>query len=208
MSGNKNEEKLLEKIESNWELFTSLVDKVKDPKNKEFLKKLCEEQSERLATCPASTSSKYVGAFAGGLVWYSLEVLKVAKELNKLYDANISVDDLIIASLFHDVGKIGNEEHDYYLPNKSDWHVSKGMFFEINEDLQTSNVHSRSLWWMSHYGVTLSEQAVQSISSLHHMTQQMYSSEVYNVSMLTLILQQSVRAVCVKNKGKTAIFDE
>lgn len=204
----RNEEKAIEKIDSNWKLFLSLVEKVKDPKNKEALLQLCEDQGERMATCPASTNTKYIGAFAGGYIWYSLQVLKIAKELNKLYEANISVDDLIVSCLFHDVGKIGNLEHEYYLPNKSDWHVNKGMLFEFNENLVNSNVNARSLWWLSHYGLSLSEDSVQAISSIHHMSHQTFSSEVYNVPMLTLILQQSVRAVCVKNKGKTAVFDE
>lgn len=195
-----NEKQQLAEVQSNWELFLSVVDKVKNPNTKQQLQKLCEEQGHRIATCPASSSTKFVGARVGGLVWYSLEVLKVAKELNKLYEAGISTDDLIVTSLFHDLGKIGNLEKDFYTPNQSEWHVNKGFVFELNEELQTTSVHSRTLWWLNNYGVNLSEHTVHSIASLHHLNQNMSSGEVYNVSMLTLILQQAVRAVCVKSK--------
>lgn len=193
-------------IQKNWETFQAVVGKIKDDDVRQSLLDLCEELSPRIAACPASTSTKYIGAFPGGLVWHSLEVLKVMKELNKLYDAKISTDSIILTALFHDIGKIGSKTEDYYLPQESDWHVKRGMVFTINEELANTPVSVRSLYWLA-ASVPLSEDEIGAISSLQHM-QHMYSSELYSAPMLTLILQQAVRAVCTKNKGQTNVLDK
>lgn len=192
------------KIHENMELFLSLVKKIKSDDIRENLLKLCEEVGSRLAASPASTNTKHIGAFPGGLVWHSIEVLKVMKELNKVYDANISTDSLIVCALFHDIGKIGNDKEDYYEAQESEWHVKRGMVYTINEELSKTSVQTRSLWWLNSY-ISLSEDEIHAISSLQHMNQ-MYSSELYNVPMLTLILQQAVRGVCLKNKGQTNVL--
>ncbi len=198
------EAKVLEKVTDNMKLFVSLVGKVKDDDVRKGLQDLVEEVGSKMAACPASSNTKFIGAFPGGLVWHSIEVLKVMKELNKLYSADISSDSLILTALFHDIGKIGNKTHDYYEAQPSDWHVKKGMVFVINEKLGPTPVSVRSLWWLA-TGVPMSEDEIGAISSLQHMGH-MYSSELYNAPMLTLILQQAVRAVCTKNKGYLSVL--
>ena len=194
----------VEKITDNMKLFTSLIGKIKDEDVRKPLVDLVDEIGSRLAACPASTNVKYIGAFPGGLVWHSIEVLKVMKELNKIYDADISSDSLILTALFHDCGKIGDKDNEYYGPPESDWHVKKGMLFTINPDIANVPVSVRSLYWLS-TGVPLSVEEIGAISSLAHMGN-MYSSELYNAPMLTLILQQAVRAVCSKNKGQKNVL--
>jgi 23S rRNA maturation-related 3'-5' exoribonuclease YhaM len=199
------EVRVVEQIGKNWELFVSLVKKIENKDVRESLLGLCDEIGTRMAACPASSATKFVGAFPGGLTWHSLEVLKVMKELNKIYDAGLSDDSLIVTALFHDVGKIGNKTEDLYLPQESDWHVKRGMMFVLNENVSNIPVCIRSLWWLS-TGVSLSEEEIHAISSLQHMGQ-MYSSELYNAPMLTMILQQAVRAACTKNKGRTSVLN-
>lgn len=198
----------LNKIQENWDLFLGLVNnKISDLTVREPLVKLCKELEDRLAVCPASTRKEYVGAFPGGLVWHSLNVLKTMKELNKIYEAKYSPDTLIVVSLFHDLGKIGNEEEDYYLPNESDWHKKNGILYEVNQDLPPTSVASRTMWWLNSSGVPLSEAEVHSIMSLQQMGQ-MFNNDLYNVPMLTLMLQQSVRFCSVKNKGCSSVLTE
>ena len=55
-------------------------------------------------TAPAST--KYHGAYAGGLCQHSLDVYDYAKKLAFLSPAPISEESLCIATLFHDVCKV------------------------------------------------------------------------------------------------------
>lgn len=194
------------KIKENWEMFLAIVStKISDPTIKEPLIKLCKNLEDRIASCPASTRTDNIGAFAGGLVWHSLNVLKTMKELNKLYDAKYSPESLIITSLFHDLGKIGNEEEDYYLPNESDWHRKNGMIYEINKEIINTSVATRTFWWLNSVGVPLTELEINSIMSLNQMGQ-MFSNELYNVPMLTLMLQQSVRFCAVNYKGFKSVL--
>jgi hypothetical protein len=196
----------LNKIQENWDLFLGLVNgKISDPTVREPLSKLCKELEDRLAVCPASTRKEYIGAFPGGLVWHSLNVLKVMKELNKIYDAKYTPDNLIVVSLFHDLGKIGNEDEDYYLPNESDWHKKNGMIYEINKDLPPTSVASRTMWWLNSSNVPLSEVEVHAIMSLQQMGQ-MFNNELYNIPMLSMMLQQSVRACSLKHKGFDSVL--
>lgn len=195
-----------QKLKENWDLFTGLVTtKISNPIVKEPLIELCKKLEDRLAICPASTKTEYVGAFAGGLVWHSLNVLKTMKDLNKAYEAKYTPDTLIVVSLFHDLGKLGNEEEDYYLPQQSDWHRKNGFIYEVNKDLGSTSISSRTFWWLNNANVPLSEEEIHSIMSLNQMGQ-MWNSDLYNVPMLTLMLQQSVRFCCNSTKNFTSVL--
>lgn len=56
-------------------------------------------------TAPAST--KYHGAYEGGLVEHSLNVYNQLKKLCEFYGCDASAESIAIVSLFHDVCKIG-----------------------------------------------------------------------------------------------------
>ena len=53
----------------------------------------------------APASVKYHGNYDKGLVIHSLSVFDVAKEMNQIFDLNISENSIAICSLFHDVCK-------------------------------------------------------------------------------------------------------
>lgn len=195
-----------EKLKENWDIFIGLVtNKMSDPTVKEPLIELCKKLEDRLAVCPASTKTEYIGAFPGGLVWHSLNVLKTMKDLNKIYEAKYSPDTLILVSLFHDLGKIGNEHEDYYLKQQSEWHHKNGFIYEINKDINNTNIQTRTLWWLNNAGVNLSEEEIHSIISLNQLGQ-MWNNELYHVPMLTLMLQQSIRYCCNKFKNQKSVL--
>ena len=56
-------------------------------------------------TSPAST--RYHGAFEGGLVMHSLNVYSQLKRLCKWYDCDATPESIAIVSLFHDLCKVG-----------------------------------------------------------------------------------------------------
>ncbi len=205
MSNNEITKEDSAKIIENWNVFTSLIkSKVQNAVVRNALDSLCDEVEERFSLCPASTRTEFVGAYPGGLVSHSLDVLKIMKELNKIYNANLSVDNLIITGLFHDIGKIGTLEEEYYLVQESDWHRKRGMVYEINSNIPKVPVAVRSVWWLTSSGVQLSEHELHALLSLQHIDR-MYSQDLYNVPLLTLILQQAVRATCVINAEKKTV---
>lgn len=202
---------LLTKINNNWGKVISIVDRLENPEVKAGAQKLCEDLHDRIAVCPASTRTDYVGCFTGGLVWHSLNVLKSLKGLRTAFDLEkvVSSDSLIVMGLFHDIGKIGNNKNDYYLPQASDWHRNKGMLFELNEELSSIPVATRSVWWLNQYGIPLSESEIHAISSLG-------KSPGENITFTpslrdpweAFLLQSAVRGSCIKGHGVLAVTSE
>ena len=197
---------IIERLEKNWALYYDLVGRIKNEDARTALLTLCDEVKDRLAAAPASTRTDFVGAYPGGLVQHSLTVLKHAKNLNKVFASELSSDSLIITCLFHDLGKIGNATEDHYEENPSDWHRDRGMMYELNKNLAKVHPSQRSLWWLNGSGAPLSEEEIYAISSLGHMGQ-MYSSDLYEAPMLSVILQTAVRVSCVQGGGKTSAID-
>lgn len=88
--------------------FFSLLDKVKRD-GIEDLKKYLSESG--FFDHPASRY--YHANYPGGLAWHSVNLTKLAMDLNKLYKTNIPEESIIIAGLCHDLCKIGNYTIEY-----------------------------------------------------------------------------------------------
>lgn len=189
------------KMINNWEVFSGLIDKL-SPEASKPLGEFVSHFHERIIPCPASTNINYVGAFTGGLVWHSLNVLKNMKELVKLYDIKASVDELIIVGLFHDIGKIGaTTDEDYYLSAKSQWHADNGLPFQINPTYQNATVASLSLSLLNQYKVPLTYKMIEAINSTTRMSLQA-NANMFTLSPLSMVLQQGIQAASIMNKGK------
>lgn len=143
-----------EQIEKNWNRFFGLLDKLGD--RAPAAKRLVEHFGERLALTPASSRLSYHNCFPGGLIDHSLRVLQNAYVLVKAYKWDIPKDSLIIGCLFHDLGKAGGLDEDFYVPQKSDWHRDKlGQLYVINEELEYMTVPDRGVWLCQHFGLNL-----------------------------------------------------
>lgn len=197
---------LIEKLEVNWDNYTKLVSRIKDDQARTALLKLTSDLKDRLAATPASTQTKYVGAYPGGLVEHSLTVAKLAYQVSKALDANLDPDSLIVTALFHDLGKIGNETEDYYLEKNSSWHNERGIMFEVNEEIGNVSVAERSIWWLNKYGCPLHQDELSAILSLGNVGHQTYTNQFYNAPLLSVVLQTAVRAACIKGTGKTSVL--
>jgi hypothetical protein len=152
----KNYEISPEKIKENIDKFESLCKRLGD--RSENVLKMIEHLGERLALCPASARVEHHSCFPGGLVDHSLRVLTNAGKLAKTHGCDFPLDSLIISCLFHDLGKVGDETDDYYVPQKSDWHRDKGMLYEYNENITYMSVPHRSTWLLQQFDVRLSKE--------------------------------------------------
>lgn len=145
-----------EDIAANFDKFRSLCEKLGDRSPAALA--LVDHLGERLALCPASSRKEYHAAFPGGLVDHSLRVLSNAMKLCKAFGWEVPKDSLIIGCLFHDLGKVGDHEQDYYLPQDSDWHREKlGEMYKYNRDMQYMTVPDRGVWLCQHFGLKLSQ---------------------------------------------------
>ena len=71
---------------------------------------------------------------------------------------NYTDEELVFAAIHHDLGKVGDLENDYYVPNESDWHrKNQGLIYKHGEDLQFMTVTDRAIFLLNHFGVKYSE---------------------------------------------------
>ena len=71
---------------------------------------------------------------------------------------NFTDEELVFAAMHHDLGKVGDLEHDYYIPQDSDWHrKNQGAIYKHNPSLQYMKVPDRGLWLLQHYGVKVTD---------------------------------------------------
>jgi putative nucleotidyltransferase with HDIG domain len=145
-----------EQIAENFDKYRSLCEKLGDRAESALV--LVDSLGERLALCPASSRKDYHSAFPGGLVDHSLRVLTNALKLSKAMGWELSRESLIIGCLFHDLGKVGDHQTDYYVPQDSEWHRDKlGEMYKHNKALQYMTVPDRGVWLCQHFGLKLTQ---------------------------------------------------
>lgn len=145
-----------EDIASNFEKYRSFMEKLGD--RSEAALALVDHLGERLALCPASSRKDYHAAHLGGLVDHSLRVLSNALKLCKTFGWDIPKESLIIGALLHDIGKVGDHEQDYYLPQTDSWRIDKlGEMYTHNRKLQYMTVPDRGVWLCQYFGLKLSQ---------------------------------------------------
>ncbi len=145
-----------EDIASNFDKYRSFMEKLGD--RSEAALALVDHLGERLALCPASSRKDFHLAEPGGLVDHSLRVLMNAMRLVKSFSWQVSKESLIIGCLLHDLGKVGDHENDYYVPQDSDWHRDKlGEMYKHNKEIMYMTVPDRGVWLCQHFGLKLSQ---------------------------------------------------
>jgi len=146
-----------EEITTNFEKYRSFLEKLGD--RSESALSMVDALGERLALCPASSRKEYHAAFPGGLVDHSLRVLSNALKLCKTFGWDVPRESLIIGCLFHDLGKVGDESSDYYLPQTDSWRVDKlGEVYTHNRSMQYMTVPDRGVWLCQHFGLRLTKE--------------------------------------------------
>ncbi|TXH11432.1 MAG: hypothetical protein E6R04_02280 [Spirochaetes bacterium] len=178
---------------------------IKSSKQKqEALLNVLSANSEALLISPSSTRTEFHGAFPGGLVEHSLKVLKNLSVLSTSFEAKLPIEEMVVVSLFHDIGKIGDGTNEYYLPKNSSWHADRGIFFEVNPVLSSWKVSQLSLFHLQREGVVLNKDEYMAISSFD---QGVRAAEMPSVGepSLSVLLRQAIGLACYQGKNKTKI---
>jgi hypothetical protein len=144
----------MEKMQSNWRNFEKWCDQLGD--RRDDVKRMVEYFSDRAAMAPASTRVDFHNAFPGGLLDHSLRVLRYSIELMSAFKMKASKESIIVTALFHDWGKLGTMEEEYYIRQDSDWHRQRGQFYIVNPKIRLSNAQ-QSLFNFSQFGIKLTE---------------------------------------------------
>lgn len=147
-----------EKIYDNWCTLLKLCSSISVEDRRQSVTKMVDAISEQFLLAPASAKRDFHNAFPGGLVDHSLRVLRNAVKYSKAMNIQLDNDSLIIAALFHDLGKIGDGKEPYYVKQTDEWREKKlGEIYTHNDKLTYMSVGLRSLYILSSHNVVLTQ---------------------------------------------------
>ena len=141
----------------NYQRLRDMVNDTFEGDRLEKLNKMYDFFEERIIVAPASGKPNYHYAFAGGYVLHVLHLVDTAKKLMKVYESigaviDFTEDELIFCGLHHDLGKVGDTEHEYYLVQEDDWRRKKlNEWFTQNPEMQFMSVTDRALYLLQHF---------------------------------------------------------
>jgi len=149
-----------EEIIQNWETLLGYIEKYIDSPRKEKLLGFYNKFSERLMLMPAAHKKEYHNAFPGGYVEHVIRVIECALDQHKLWEKHgadittYTVEELVFSALNHDLGKLGDEENESYIPQTDQWRKEKlGEDYMFNEKLAFASVPDRGLFLLQSYGI-------------------------------------------------------
>ena len=140
-------------IQENWNTFIGNIETFISSPRKEKLIEFYEKYQDRIIMMPASHKKEYHNAFPGGYVDHVNRVLNCAISLANVwaeYKADMStftMEELIFSAINHDLGKIGDENHEAYITQTDQWRKEKlGEDYKYNTQLAFASVPDRSLY--------------------------------------------------------------
>jgi hypothetical protein len=149
-----------EQIQENWDELMRIIETNISSPRKEKLLELYEQYAERLMLMPASHKKEYHNAFPGGYVEHVLRVIRCAVKQSNLWEdegcdmSTFTTEELIFSALNHDLGKIGDEENESYIPQTDNWRREKlGEDYMFNSKIPFASVPDRGLFILQSYGI-------------------------------------------------------
>ena len=152
-----------EQIQLNWEIFLDNINIHITGDRKEKLISFYKKYEERIILMPAAHKKEYHNAFPGGYVEHVNRVVRCALkqyELWKEEEADMStftLEELVFSAINHDLGKMGDEENESYIPQTDQWRKDKlGEDYMFNKKVPFASVPDRSLFLLQSHGVSYS----------------------------------------------------
>jgi hypothetical protein len=152
-----------EQIAENWDKLMSRIDAYITEPRRSNLKAFYEKYSERIMLMPAAHKKEYHNAFPGGYVDHVLRVIDCALKINNVWvemgvdDTTYTIEELVFSALNHDLGKIGDEENESYIPQTDQWRKEKlGEDYTFNSKLPFASVPDRGLFLLQQHGIKYS----------------------------------------------------
>lgn len=152
-----------EQIQKNWELHLKIVDKYITGDRKNKVNTMLEALGESMVMAPASSKSWYHNAFPGGYIDHVNRVVKSAVKQKTLWEEmgstiDFTDEELVMAALFHDLGKIGDGKVDCYIQQTDKWRQDKlHEMYTPNPEISFMLIPDRSLFILQKFGIELSQ---------------------------------------------------
>ena len=149
-----------ERIQENWNQFIhNIINYISSPR-KEQLIEFYNKYQDRLILMPAAHKKEYHNAFPGGYIDHVNRVVKAALELSYIWDkfgcdmTTFTDEELVFSAINHDLGKMGSEEQDSYIPQTDKWRRDKlGEDYMFNNKVEFASVPDRGLFLLQSHGI-------------------------------------------------------
>ena len=152
-----------EQIQKNWEIFINNIETFISSPRKEQLIEFYEKYQDRIIMMPASHKKEYHNAFPGGYVDHVNRVVNCAVSLENVWAEHkadidtFTMEELIFSAINHDLGKIGDENHEAYITQTDQWRKEKlGEDYKYNTQLAFASVPDRGLYLLQFHGIKYS----------------------------------------------------
>ena len=147
-------------IQDNWDIFIGNINAHISSPRKEKLVEFYEKYAERVMLMPAAHKKEYHNAFPGGYVEHVNRVVRCALKQSKLWGdegadmSTFTTEELVFAAINHDLGKIGDENYESYIPQTDNWRRDKlGEDYMFNKELAFASVPDRGLFMLQSHGI-------------------------------------------------------
>jgi len=150
-----------EQIQANWETFLNNI-KEHIPGNRgECLINFYKRYEERIILMPASHKKEYHSAFPGGYVDHVNRVVDASLKMYGVWEqfgmdtSTFTIEELVFSAINHDLGKMGDKEHEAYIPQTDNWRRDKlGEEYMFNKKLAFAAVPDRGLFLLQQHDIT------------------------------------------------------
>jgi hypothetical protein len=149
-----------EQIQSNWEIFLNNIEVHITGERKDQLLKFYEKYGDRIMMMPVAHKKEYHSAFPGGYVDHVNRVVRCALKQSELWKSEgcdmstFTEEELVFSAINHDLGKMGDANHEAYIPQTDKWRRDKlGEDYMFNKELAFSAVPDRGLFLLQDNGI-------------------------------------------------------
>ena len=158
-----------EQIQKRYEELNNIVQENFDKEQSNNIRLLFQHFEDRIIEAPASGRPNYHNCFPGGWLDHTLRVIESSLKMKEHFislgvDVTADDGDIILAAMFHDLGKLGDLNEPYYRVQTDDWRRKKlNEFYTHNNDMENLSVTDRALWLLQHFNIKISTEVWKAI---------------------------------------------
>ena len=149
-----------EQIQGNWHTFISNIETHITGDRKQSLIDFYNKYQERVMLMPAAHKKEYHNSFPGGYVEHVNRVVRCSIKQSQLWEeegadmSTFTMEELVFSAINHDLGKMGDEDNESYIPQTDKWRRDKlGEDYTFNKKVPFSSVPDRGLFMLQSHGV-------------------------------------------------------
>tara|TARA_R110002074_G_scaffold268185_1_gene440316 strand:+ start:1106 stop:1891 length:786 start_codon:yes stop_codon:yes gene_type:complete len=149
-----------EQLQGNWEKFMGNIDTYITGDRKEKLIEFYDKFQERIILMPAAHKKEYHNAFPGGYVEHVNRVVRCSLKQAELWKEEgadmdtFTIEELVFSAINHDLGKMGSEDEESYIPQTDKWRRDKlGEDYMFNKKVAFASVPDRGLFLLQQHDI-------------------------------------------------------